>query len=816
MHVTVAPECLRFYARLPQGARRAADQLLQDLAVDPAHPSILYEPLAETPDPRLRRVRLSKRFGAILWFGDGGEGARLMWVGPRDETSVRDALGRMAPFREGAAPAKPPVPAAPPEEGPDFLLDEIRLPVRMRAAAKRRGITTLRQLATIPPRDLIADKNVGRTSIARTRVLIEELLGVSWEELQASKLPPPGLPAGWDELRAGLSEGARAVRLDRLSLPARVVSYAERERLETVGDLSKRSRAELVSAKNFGRSSIKAVVAAVTRCVEEGPRRASAGLFESWTELLRELDPRGVVALRAGLGVEPETRRAAGEALGLSADSVLLEEKAILRALSRNKEWLGDVRARVDAALAAGSARLATLATDPWWAAAAAQPNAIRYVGAHVAGGAFGVVTVGAEAFLSRRRQETVDEVSRKVLEAAGRTAVPMPIEELRASVMRGHEGGPESDLDGVLAGAVWEALVPRLLVADEGGKRRVLGAPTSRAATALALLRASPTPMSLDDLLARTGSTKMPGEVLFLGPDLVGVERHFPRFAWWTKQLVPVAIEAMKRRSRGRQWFVSELFEVVRKKKVGLPAWLDAWHLGALLRRSGRVRWLSRSRVALLEGPDRMVSVRGELHRILRDHGGPMTHDEIRRALGKKTGFSESMLHTYLKDPPYLRCDADRIGLFERDLPGGLAALGQAGDHVAALLERRGRGLSPYELGAEVARLSPVHAGWTAEMCGSALRRDERFHMNTQGSVGLARWNSARVLPRPQLLLACLDKAGGRISVRAVQRRFVAVHGVAPTVERLVAMGTLVGAAVHGAWIVRTKAAEAKRGGRP
>src|SRR5580698_595886 len=103
MHITVAPECLRFYALLPQGARRAADQLLQDLAVDPAHPSILYEPLAETPDPRLRQVRLSKRFGAILWFGDGGEGARLMWVGPRDETSVRDALGRMAPFREGAA-----------------------------------------------------------------------------------------------------------------------------------------------------------------------------------------------------------------------------------------------------------------------------------------------------------------------------------------------------------------------------------------------------------------------------------------------------------------------------------------------------------------------------------------------------------------------------------------------------------------------------------------------------------------------------------------------------------------------------------------
>src|SRR6185437_14271893 len=107
----------------------------------------------------------------------------------------------------------------------------------------------------------------------------------------------------------------------------------------------------------------------------------------------------------------------------------------------------------------------------------------------------------------------------------------------------------------------------------------------------AVALLRASREPMRLRELVARVGPmSPVPAEILHMGPDLVGVAHHFPRFSEWKRRLVPIAIGVMGRRAPGRRWSHADLFEAVRGE-IELPEWLDAWHLGALLRHSGSFR---------------------------------------------------------------------------------------------------------------------------------------------------------------------------------------------------------------------------------
>jgi hypothetical protein len=71
----------------------------------------------------------------------------------------------------------------------DPRLDELPIPtwVRQRAAAK--GITTLRQLARVPPQELINSPADRSATLAETRVILERFLGRTWEELAAVEAP---------------------------------------------------------------------------------------------------------------------------------------------------------------------------------------------------------------------------------------------------------------------------------------------------------------------------------------------------------------------------------------------------------------------------------------------------------------------------------------------------------------------------------------------------------------------------------------------------------------------------------------------------
>lgn len=352
----------------------------------------------------------------------------------------------------------------------------------------------------------------------------------------------------------------------------------------------------------------------------------------------------------------------------------------------------------------------------------------------------------------------------------------------------------------------LWRRLLAFLHI-DESvpGEPRVVGFGGSYAAAVLANLRASATPILLDVLDARLGRGRLPDEVLVFGHRLVGLEQHFPNFTVWMKRLVPAATRVMKSKAPTRQWSAGELLSELRETST-LPEWLTEWHLASLLRRSGRVRSLGRLRFALPSASDDQgrVFALHELVRILRKRGAPVLRDQLTAELRKKTSFNELTIRVYLARAPFLLCAPDLIGLLDRDLPGGAAALTEAVEHTVALLRRRRRGLAAVQLHAEVTRISPAHASWSREMCRSALASDARFRFSQAGAIGLSTWATVRVPSRSEIIRQCLDASGGRARIATVQQQIEATYGEAPDRASIGSTAYHLGARMRGEWLER------------
>ena len=691
----------------------------------------------------------------------------------------------------------------------DILLESLDLPARLATWASRQGITTLRGLARVTPAEMGAARNLGRTSIADARRLIESMLGARWEDIAHEQrqllLGEPSAPTRWNALRVTLSDAVRASALDELELPARVRSYASAQGFKTVGDLAERSEGELQAAPNMSRLSIQRLFEAV----RDQPMRlemqgalAATGLLRSWKALLLEQDPvaRMVLTRRAGLGGPVETLQSIAEIVGVTRERIRQIESRAYENLRRSGPWLREIHARFESALAGGAARLDDLATIDWWSEIVALPDALDTFGDRMLDGAARVIEIDQRAYLARCTQEAFDGAWRDVRTAAPEVALPCSLAVFQTLVeSRLGTLGP------VLVEAAMDSLRGLLRTESSTEGDRVLGFGTTHGAGILALLRASPTPVEIEDLWAQVGRGKLPEEVLLLGPALVGVEQHFPDYAGWMERLVPAAIELMEREGPERQWLAHALREDL-AEPMEIPDWLTAAHLASLLRRSGRVTYLGRLRVALLDRDDDQARIlyHEELRRLLLTRGGPMGRDELLGALRSRMTVREVTFAGLLLRPQFLHCDDERIGLTERDLPGGTEALAMALEHMAGVMERRQRGFGRGQVLAEIAALSPAHGRWTMPMCLSVLRGDARFRLSTAGGIGLATWEDVRVPSRTDLFRECLEESSGRLTVESVQKRIEEIYGDCPSRVGVGAIANRHGAVLRGDGIER------------
>ncbi len=692
-------------------------------------------------------------------------------------------------------------------------LDLVDLPTRMANWTYNKGITTLEELARLHPRDLLSERNLGRKSIAETRAVLEALLRCTWEEAAGENSPQEGAPTAteaflskdWDAVRRNLPLTLVTTNLVEIDLPVRMQNYAKREGLRTVADLATRSKSELLGAKNLGRASIPAMVEAIQTHigrVEDVRRKTEAGFFESWKGILQDQDAvrRMVFTRRAGLGGASETLKSIGETLGVSRERVRQIENDVAADLKRERFWLNEVRRRIEAVLEDDAAPLDQLGVDPWWAGVAMLPAALDYFGEALLDSDVRVIEIDERSYLVRCTPAAFDAAWEALRKEASTVRIPGPLDTFRLLVEKF-----VANVGRFLGGVLFERLREILHIEESGGQARVVGFGTTRPAAILALLRASTNPMRVEDVIERLERGHMPEEVLFFDSGLIGLEQHFPDFELWREKLVPKAIEVMQQESPERQWLANEILDEIRES-TELPDSLNHWRLASLLRRSGRVRYLGRNRFGLLESPEERgrIHYHDELTRILRERGEPMLREDLIAELRRKMTATPSTVAMFLGRPPFVACDSDRVGLYDRDLPGGAEAMAEGLEHVARVLERRERGLGAAKVKTEISRLSQTHASWSQEMCLSVLRGDPRFRLSQSGGVGLSQWEAVRVPSRAEIVRKCLEEAEGRVTVEAVQRRIEAYYGAAPERFAISAIANRFGAVLRGDWLER------------
>ncbi len=692
-------------------------------------------------------------------------------------------------------------------------LSAIKLPTRMITWATAKEIRTLGELARWHPRDLASERNMGRTSIAQTREEIERITRKKWEDLAAGGPTTPDSESDtlavrfaeavsaehWDRLRAALTDEQRAYALADLDLPARVLTYVANQKLETLGQLAEKSRDELDASSNLGRASIRELVHVIAGHAERlrtDEELAETGLLESFRSIVQTLSPvpRTVVTRRSGLAGVPDTLQEVGAALGFTRERARQLEARECTDMAR-RPWASRVRRRIAEALGDGMVAVEALRGDGWWYAATQAPDVVRFVVEDVLEAAH-IVVVDEAPWLATQGQGVVDAAAQQVRREAAALVLPCPIGAAREVVDR--IAGP---FGAAFAAALWIELEERLQTDGE----RIVAIGNDRRAEVLAILRASPEPMRIDDVYARTGRrVRIPEEAILFKRGTIGLKQHFPDFEDWAKRLVPRAEALVEEQDPERQWSCTEILDELREEQ-DIPEWLSPWGLAALIRAGSRLQYLGRLRVALPGNPENesRILIHEEAERLLVQAGAPMTREELVARVQERVAATDFALTQIFMRPQFVRLDGQRYGLLERDVPGGPAAVSEALDHIEALLRRRDRGLSLHHLLEQATSLTPDHASWTRELLHSLLRADGRFRLSQSGAVGLAEWESTRVPTRLMLVRSALEEAEGRVSIEALMDRIEANYGERPLRTSLATIAVHVGAGMDGEWMV-------------
>jgi hypothetical protein len=718
-----------------------------------------------------------------------------------------------------AAPAEAEPPAAPEVEAeaaseaePDVAesrqdsalyrkLVDLDISTRLSNWATRNHVETVRDLVAWTPEAFAEERHVGRRTVRETHELIQAVLGCSWEEAHravvAGGAVPEGAadpegeesvdsttealtaggPAGWRQLAATLSDDERKLPVVDVALPTRMRNFVRASGLGSLGELFSIPYEDLITRDNLGRKSLNDTLDAVREflCEQHAPA-VSTTFSQAWHSALGSLQPipRMIVTRRAGMLGVKETLEELGAMLGITRERVRQIEARVLDRFRENSRLRRTLEARLAEAFGPGRAvPIDLLAEDPWWAGVEHQALLLEYVVERL----FGEKLWIFDAPSSKRYLVKFEpaEFEARLESAKSRIAKLEYPAELSAVEAILHS---EAELlDPILYGEL-ERAAGELLHTDPEKPGIVLGYGRRRADEVIAFLSGQPEPVPVAEIERRFGRGAMPEEVLYFKRGVVGLKRHFPDFDTWMQRLVPAVIDVMKERPAGRQWLVTDLHDALQEQGL-IPEWLGHWHLGSLLRLSGQVDYLGRLRVALKgSGSEERLYYEDLLEQVLEEAGGPLDFNELLTRARQRSDIPEASATLLVRSAPFVRLDETRVGLLERDIPGGPSAVAAAIEAIVQTLKTTQVGLTRHQATLIVQALSPEHATWTRQLVSSVLRNEASIRIDRAKNIGLDDWDDVRCPNRSEFIHREVQKAGGRLTVAEINTKLEATYG--------------------------------------
>ena len=134
-------------------------------------------------------------------------------------------------------------------------ISDFELSVRSRNCLKKMNIYTIGDLLNISEAELLSYKNFGETSLQEIKVILDPRglrLGMGLEESDLSATEP-------SELDSPENQGLTSKPLSDLQLSVRSRKCLERLKMHSIGELIRKTEAELLGCKNFGVTSLNEI-----------------------------------------------------------------------------------------------------------------------------------------------------------------------------------------------------------------------------------------------------------------------------------------------------------------------------------------------------------------------------------------------------------------------------------------------------------------------------------------------------------------------------------------------------------------------------
>ncbi len=600
--------------------------------------------------------------------------------------------------------------------------------------------------------------------------------------MRSAKFHAAHEPTGSEVTRERLRDAVLRAPLVDLPIPDEVRDWAAGHGIETVADAldsPPTKRRVRITAAEFHRAIGGVEGGAPSPRVADEPieplRLEDFPTYEAlWAAAVSTLPRRirKVLSRRTGVGGKAATLAKIGVELGLTRERIRQIEASGLQLILEDPGWIEALKERLDERLGGAALGLEALADEPFWAPALKSPDALRFLFRHVIPGDISMVVWDGGRVITPRAISDPEAAFRGFTRDASKR-FPLSFDKLDAGARAaGDEVGPGF-------GALFaKRLEQRFLLDPVRGE--ATGLLSSRAHRIQAYLLERDAPASIAELRSRFGSGPLPADVIHFNHGLLVHRSQIEDFDHWMERLVPHVRRIMAARNEV-QWSTSQLLATL-GELVDLPEQLNPWLLGSILRLSGAFHDLGRQRFGVLgaRGQPRAQYL-PTLVRLLKEAGRPLSRDKLREGLGAKTTFNESTFSLITVRIPLLPVDADRIGLIDRDVPGGRDAMLRATQHLAVELRARRHGISFAEALEIVIAADDACAGWTREII-AALPRLSRALISNRNGIGLASWGSARVPSRNTILRQLLEAPGGTVRIDEAVAAIEAVYREKPT----------------------------------
>ena len=572
---------------------------------------------------------------------------------------------------------------------------------------------------------------------------------------------------------------------ETMDLPVRVSNVFINMNLTRVGDLASLSLASLLGLPNFGRKSVRDLLARLEKALEEGPFSVEAKIDDAadlplLSAIRRSLldygeRERDIIRRRMGLDAPAETLQQIGETYAVTRERVRQIEAKTVRRLRQEEFWDDLLTKKLSNLLRDREFPLPALgveAADPWFVGIADYPDALRYILTSICGDQAGIVSIdGIDyfAFLNQERWEATEREARRLLE--GSVGRHWTREHCR-SVVEGLL--PESSRE--FRTLLWEKASVLCHFAADGHGVELLTAYGRGAEQAVeAVLGASDRPLHYTEI-ASLASARAGREIdvrrahdaaasvgLLLGRGTYGCERHLPLDREQLGRLGEEAEEVVADGPPGRQWHASEILAMVVERGSHFSSVADKYVVDIALQQAGGLERLGRlvwATAAESSGLDvARIDVRQATISMLQQAGRPLRTRDIRQRLLAIRGVNEHFQIAAVD--PLIRVAPGVWGLNDRDVSVKRDDQPKMLDAIVALLRDRGFALHP----SEFATTSIAENGLSAATVFSLAAADPRMRVNGSQDLYLTDWNGPQRESISEAVPKALAAAGTPIS---------------------------------------------------